>query len=294
MRPSRVLGPVAPALVVVACHASGPADAPTAGDRLELTARICAKVTSCAHPHDAPRDRDPAACFDASMAHPVQESDPLEACILAARGCAAVDACARDRADAPTASYCRSHPGTRTGCDGNHFITCSPDDPAESTAVDCSAFGATCGDLPPAGGLMARGCISPRLCPPGAPEVHCDGALAVVTCRDGATGRTACPAAARCEEHKGNDGAVSAVCESPDHRDEHAEPGVSRAASGPRTCEHASPQCDGDTLTFCAAGRRFHVSCPQIGLGACDPDAHGVDAACAPAARGPAPASPPP
>lgn len=293
MRLSRVLGPVGPALVVVACHASGPAGAPTPADRLDLAARICAKVTSCAHPHDAPRDRDPAACVDASMAHPIKESDPLEACILAARSCAAVDACARDRADASTTSYCRSHPGTRTGCDGNHFIKCSPDDPAESTAVDCRAFGASCGDLPAAGGLMARGCISPSLCPAGAPEVHCDGALGVVTCRDGATERTACPAAARCEEHKGNDGAVSAACQSADPRDEHADLGAARVAPGPRACEHAAPTCEGDTLTFCAAGRRFHVSCPQIGLGTCDPDARGVDAACSQATRGSVPASPP-
>jgi len=94
-------------------------------------------------------------------------------------------------------------------------------------------------------------------------------------------------------EHKGNDGAVSAVCESPDHRDERAELGAARVAPGSRACEHAAPKCDGNTLTFCAAGRRFHVSCPELGLGACDPDAHGVDAACAPAARGPAPPSPP-
>jgi hypothetical protein len=290
-----VLGPLASALVlvVVACHTAGPAGLPTPGDRIDLAARICAKITSCAHAHDAPRDRDPAACVDASMARPFRQADPFDACVLAAQGCAGVDACARDRADAPTTAYCRSHAGTRTGCDGSHFVTCSPDDPAESSAVDCGAFGATCGDLPQAGGLMARGCIYPGLCPSGGPEMHCDGALAVVTCRDGATERTACAGAARCEEHKGSDGAVSAVCESPGHRDEHAELGAARVAPGPRACEHAAPKCEGDTLTFCAAGRRFHLSCPELRLGACDPDAHGVDAACAPAARGPSPPSSP-
>lgn len=320
------------AWVVIACHAEGPAVTPTLADRIDLAARICAKVTSCAHAHDAPRDRDPGACVDASMARATRGADPFEACVLAAHGCGEVDACARDRADASVSAYCRAHAGTRTGCDANRLVTCSQDDPAESSAVDCGAFGATCADLPQAGGLMSRGCVSPRLCPPGAAETHCDGVQAVVTCRDGATERSACAGGTRCEEHKGSDGVLSAVCESADHRhcdtvgkrwcergrlvqcqphgpfgeaavtdcaalglacDEHTDLGAACVAPGPRTCERAAPRCEGDTLTFCAAGRRFHVSCRELGLGGCDPDAHGVDAACGPGTRGPAPAPPP-
>jgi hypothetical protein len=59
--------------------------------------------------------------------------------------------------------------------------------------------------------------------------------------------------------------------------------GAACVVPGPPACEHAAPRCEGDALTFCAAGRRFRVACQDLGFGACDPDAHGVDAACAPA-----------
>jgi len=334
VRRGRVLGLLA-AAVVVACHSANPAAAPSLAARIDAAARTCAKLASCAHAHDAPRDRDPAACVDAWIARAPAEREPVEACVVAAKDCAEVDACGRDRGDAATAGYCRAHAGVRTGCEGSRLVTCSQDDPAESSAIDCAAFGATCGDLPQAGGLMVRACVSAALCPAGAPEVRCDGPGAVVTCHEGAVERAACPGAARCEEHQAKDGAASAVCEPPSHRhcdtvgkrwceqgslvqcqphgpygepvvtdcaslglacDEHAEPGAACVAPGPRSCEHAAPRCEGDDmLTFCAAGRRFRLSCRALGLGACDPDAHGVDAACSPAGSGaPAPLGPPP
>jgi hypothetical protein len=317
---------MAPAAVLVAaaCHSGAPPAGPTpaAADRLDRAARVCAMIASCAHPHDPPREREPAACVEAWLARAPAEAEPLETCLAAAVGCAQVDACARGRRDALATAYCRAHAGARTACEGARLVTCSEDDPGESTSTDCAAFGALCGDSKQSGGLLARACLSPALCPQGAPEVRCDGpANAVVSCHEGAVERTACPAPARCEEHRAADGAVSAVCEPPGHR--HCEavgkrwceqgklaacephgpfgeavvtdcaalglvcderpPSEAAAcvAPGAHACDKTPPRCEGDALAFCAAGRRFRMTCRDLGFSACDPDAHGVEAACA-------------
>jgi hypothetical protein len=321
-----MLGPAVIA-VVVACR-GGSASAPGVAERIDRAARTCARVASCAHAHDAPRDRDPSACVDAWVARAPSDVEPFEACVEAAgRGsspssfCDQVDACIRARGDAVATAYCRANPGlARTGCNGNRLVTCTEDDPTESSSTDCAAFGATCGDSSQAGGLLTRACLSSTLCPPGAPDVRCEGDRAVVGCHDGAVDRTVCLPGARCEEHRGADGSSSAICESPGHRhcgtvgkrwcehgklvsciphgpfgeavisdcaalglacDDHAESGAACVVPGPRACEHAAARCEGDALTFCAAGRRFRVACGDLGFRVCDPDAHGVDAACA-------------
>lgn len=321
MRFARVLGPATAVVAVASCHASSPAG-PALSERIDRAARTCAKVASCAHPHDAPRDRDPSACVDAWVARAAADVNPFETCVAAAVGCEQVDACMRARGDAVATAYCRAHPGGRAGCDGNRLVECSEDDPAESSSTDCAAFGATCGDAPQAGGLLTRACVSATLCPAGAPEVRCQGEHVILGCRDGAVDRTACLGNARCEEHSVG-GTASAICEPPAHRhcdavgkrwceqgklvsclphgpfgevsvadcgalglacDDHAVAGAACVVPGPRGCERAAARCDGDGLTFCAAGRRFRVACHDLGFGACDPDAHGVDAACASAA----------
>jgi len=315
-----VLGPAAIA-VVIACR-GGPAAAPGLPERVDRAARTCAKVASCAHVNDAPRDRDPGLCVDAWMARAPADVESFESCVASAGGCTEVDACMHARGDARATAYCRANPGDRSGCDGTRLVTCTEDDPTESSSTDCAAFGATCGDCPQSGGLLARACLSSTLCPPGAPDVRCDGANAIVGCRDGAVDRTECLGGTRCEEHHASDGTSSALCESPGHRhcdvvgrrwcelgtlvscvprgpfgeavvsdcaalglacDDRTDAGADCVVPGPPACERAAPRCDGDALTFCAAGRRFRVSCPELGFSACDPDAHGVDAACAPA-----------
>jgi hypothetical protein len=154
--------------------------------------------------------------------------------------------------------------------------------------------------------------------------VRCDGTHAVVACHEGAVERTPCASGARCEEHRAADGAVTALCEPPAHRhcdavgkrwceegklvscqahgpfgeavvsdcaamglscDPRVEGGGACVVPGPRACERAAPRCDGDALVFCAAGRSARVSCRDVGFTACDPDAHGVDAACTASAR---------
>jgi len=313
-----VLGPAA-VVVVIACHGGGSASSPGAAERLELAARTCAKVASCAHAHDPPRDRDPSTCVDAWVARATADADPFETCVAAAVGCEQVDACMRARGDAVATAYCRANPGARSGCQGNRLVTCTEDDPTESTSTDCAAFGATCGDSKQAGGLLTRACVSATLCPAGAPEVRCEGG-AIVGCHDGVVDREVCAGGSRCEEHRAQDGTSSAVCESPGHRhcdavgkrwceqgklvscgphgpfgealvtdcgavglacDDHAEGGAACVVSGPRACVHAAARCEGDALTFCAAGRRFRLACGDLGFRGCDPDAHGVDAACA-------------
>lgn len=320
MRSKWVMAPAA-VVVAAACHAGAPPAEPAAAtaDRLDRAARACAMITSCAHPHDPPRERDPGACVEGWLARAAPEVEPLETCLAAAVGCGQVDACARGKHDAPATAYCKAHAGARTACEGNRLVTCSEDDPGESTSVDCAAFGGACGDSKQAGGLVARACLSPALCPQGAPEVRCDAAAnAVVSCHEGAVERTACAAPARCEEHRAADGAVSVVCERPGHRhcdavgkrwceqgklaacephgpfgeavvtdcaalglvcDERGD-AAACVAPGAHACDKTPPRCEGDALTFCAAGRRFRMTCKDLGFSACDPDAHGVEAAC--------------
>lgn len=320
---------VAPFVVVVglaACAPSTPPPPPTApspqqaAQRVDHVARACAKIASCAHSHDAPRERDPSACVDWWLGH-VKDGDAFARCVDAARGCAAVDACVRERTgNAIAAAYCRAHPGEQTGCEGATLITCADDDPAESTATDCAALQATCGETRAAGGLVARGCMSAARCPAGAPEARCDGdGNAIITCRDGAVERTACAAGVKCEEHKANDGTLTALCEPPGHLhcnevgkswcdgarlvqcSAHGHTGELKvvdcasigmacdaalahpacALPGQRACSPAAPRCDGGSLSFCAAGRNVKIACDAIGFSKCDPDGHGLEASCA-------------
>ncbi|MEO8874742.1 MAG: hypothetical protein ABI461_04065, partial [Polyangiaceae bacterium] len=47
-------------------------------------------------------------------------------------------------------------------------------------------------------------------------------------------------------------------------------------------CAPFPARCDGSFLKYCAEGVVARVSCVEIGLGACDPSAHGPEAACRP------------
>jgi hypothetical protein len=325
---ARGLGPwtlLAAAAAIAACQSSAPEAStpqtplPPEGARAWLSevARSCALVASCAHTHDAPLFGDPATCADWWLTHPPGERDAVHACLLAARTCDAVDACTREHGDARAAAYCASHAGVLTGCDGDRFVTCTGDDTAESTAVDCAALSGKCRENNMPGGLLVRACFSAALCPATAPDARCDGKKAIVSCHDGAVERTACPEGTRCEEHQDADGDRTASCESPRH-ERCSDPGARYCAGdrlvtceprghfgdvrvtdcatfgmrcagvGPRAscvsptpeCTSAPARCDGEAITFCAGGSRVRVSCASIGLGACDPDAHGAQAGC--------------
>lgn len=286
---------------------------------VDHVARACAKIASCAHAHDAPRDRDPSACVDGWLTRVTPTDDGVFLrCVNAATSCAALDACAKQRAGDPAAAtYCRAHPGEPTACADGRLVTCVEDDPDESTSIDCAAMKATCGESHAAGGLVTRGCVSPALCPAGAPDARCDG-NAIVTCRDGAVERTACAAGVKCVEHRGGDGVQAAVCEDGRHAHckeigrsrcdggrlvqciPHGQIGEERvidcgaaglacdasaakpvcALPGQRACEAGAPRCEGDALAFCAAGRAAKVKCTDIGFARCDPNGHGHEASC--------------
>ena len=211
-------------------------------------------------------------------------------------------------------------PGLARAATANRLVTCTEDDPNESTSTDCAAFGATCGDSKQAGGLLARACLSPALCPAGAPRCAATASMpssAAATARSSArrarrarAARSTAASTARprpsarppvhrhcdvvgkrwceqdrlvsCQPHGPlGEAAVTDCAASGLACDDHLEGGAACVVPGPRACDHAPTRCDGDALAFCAAGRRVRVSCRDLGFSACDPDAHGVDAACA-------------
>jgi hypothetical protein len=221
--------------------------------------------------------------------------------------------------DAKAAAFCAQRPGVVSGCDGDRLVSCGEDDAHESSVVDCAAMGAKCGEVKSSGGLVLRACSSPTKCPASAPDLRCDGTAAIISCRDGAYERVACPAGTKCEEHKDEVGDAAASCELPGRRrcvggtrrcedDRLIEcdrgkakvtdcigQGLRCAGIGPRAgcyvpenveCDKDMlPRCEGASLVFCAAGRLEKVACSELGLGTCDPSARGPFAACSTIAK---------
>lgn len=276
---------------------------------IPTASRACARTTAC-----SARFKDPGACVEWWMA---AGSEPLKKCLDAATSCEAVTTCLHGGGDARAAAFCGQR-GVVSGCDGNRLVSCSDDDTHEATVVDCAAMGATCAEIKSAGGLVLRACSAPSKCPAGTPDVRCDGPGAVVSCRDGAYERVACPAGTKCEEHRDEVGDAAASCVIPGQRrcvgglrrceeDRLVEcergktkvtdcvgQGLRCAGVGPRAgcyvpenveCDKEMlSRCDGDSVVFCAAGRLEKIACASIGLGPCDPAARGPFAACSPSA----------
>jgi hypothetical protein len=315
-------------LAASSCRA-GALKAPATEDRppppsslatLSSIAQRCARIASCAHPHDSPQWRNPSACVDFWVAHGAGLDAEVPDCLSYALTCDAVSACLHPGRQKAPAAFCRAHPGSMTGCDGTALVSCGVDDPDESTILDCSSLGAKCGDIVQAGGLSTHACVDSERCPPDLTKAWCSGALAVIACHDGEIERTACTGGSSCREHVDEDGEHVAMCETPGHAKcgtpgslhcdgtrliacethghfahEHA---VDCAASGlacsvsdagaactsPKTeCEGGHPTCENDALTFCAAGVRARIDCGEIGLGHCEVDGRGPDATCRPA-----------
>lgn len=280
-------------------------------------APLCARITACARPYDPDELREPSACVDHFLLR--ASDDPRTACLVKAKTCKDVSACIRET-DAAAASFCAAHPGVLSACDGTRFVTCA--DPAEdSNVVDCSKLGGTCAENRLDGGLVVRGCVSASLCPASAPETRCDGDRAVVTCRDGMADRTTCKVGTHCSAHHDPDGDAVATCvpssEARCDTEGRAEcrgdvlvecvagghygrarttdckahglacesrgTGAACVAALPSRCVPFPARCNGSALEFCAAGTVASVSCASAGMGACDPSAHGPEAACRPA-----------
>lgn len=287
---------------------------------LDEAAARCARIASCSHAHDAPRLRDPSACIDWWIARVRSKTEPIHTCLLDAKTCDDVGVCVREPGNRRAAEYCAAHRGVMTACDGDALVSCSSDDAEESALLDCASLAGKCEERR-TGGLVVRGCFSPKLCPPGAPDERCDGPGAIVSCHDGAAERVACGPGTRCDQHREGNGELSATCE-PIAGHAHCselgarhcqgdvlvecvvhghfgdvrvspckELGLRCAGSGARAacvidraleCEAGPARCDGESLAFCAAGRMLKVSCGGLGLGPCDPDALGPAAACGP------------
>ena len=298
-----------------------PADPPA----LAILAQACARASACTQGRESPF-RDPGGCVDWWLTDS-DPKEPLRKCLSEARGCDQVSTCMRGAGDARAAAFCAARPGVVSGCDGDRLVSCGEDDTHASSVVDCAAVGAACREVKAAGGLVVRACWSPQKCPAGAPELRCDGASAVLSCRDGAVERTPCQPGTTCEERRDEGGEAVASCELPNRRRcglkgaRHCEDdrlvecgrpghesearvtdcvgfGLRCAGLGPRAgctvptrveCDkELLPRCDGGAVVFCAAGRIAKVGCSSIGLGTCDPAARGSIAACS--ARGAAPA----
>lgn len=276
---------------------------------------MCAKITSCARPYDAPEFRDPSACVDHLLLR--GSADPKTACFAKAKSCKDISQCVHGDTDAGAGAFCGSHPGVLSACDGARFVTCA--DPAEdSSVVDCAKLGGTCSENRLEGGLVVRGCVSPGMCPAGAPETRCDGERAVIACRDGLVDKTACKPGTRCMAHHDPDGDSVAMCAPTDEGRCDAEGSgecrgdklvecvaeghygrvrtsdckshglACEAREGKAACVAASPsecvpfpaRCNAGKLEYCAAGVVAKVSCESVGMGPCDPSAHGPEAAC--------------
>ncbi len=310
--------------VIAACGGSSapPASAPHAAKKsspagLSQVESLCARIASCAKPYDPPVAREPSECVDHLLLH--GSEDESTRCLVKAQTCKDVSQCLHGDGDSVAAIFCNAHPGALTACDGSHFITCA-DPIEESTVVDCAKLGANCAENKLEGGLVVRGCASPTLCPPGAPDTRCTTDHEVVSCRDGIVDKMNCAAGEHCISHHDPEGDQIAACAVANEKrctdvgeaacdgdnlvecisDGHygrvrttdcAAHGLNCAAQGrvaacvaasPIECSPFPPKCDGGFLVYCAEGVVAKIACAEIGLGVCDPSAHGPEAACRP------------
>ena len=224
-------------------------------ERVDVLARKCARIASCAHRHDSPLFREPGACVEYWLEHLEDTVEPIPACLASAASCVDVEACLHARGNERAAAICAAHPELSTTCDGDALITCAKDDPSESTLTACAPIHATCGEAHAAGGLVAHACLSTASCPADVTRARCDGTAAVVACHDQVEERIACRPGTACRAHVDEDGEELATCEGP------AE--VSCDTVGRRACR-------GSTLVRCEAhghhGREASVDCGSLGL----------------------------
>jgi hypothetical protein len=204
---------------------------------LDDIARSCALMASCADAHDPTHLRSPSACTDYWLTNMRAERSVLE-CMLLAKTCVAVERCTHPESDLSAAAFCEAHPGTLGTCDGNQLVSCS-EPSEESVAVDCATLDGRCTEQPVSGGLLVRGCLSPTLCPEGAPEHRCEGTDRIVHCESGLADRETCPSGTRCVERTEAD-ERRASCEAIANADH------------PQRCSHPGfAACEGDRATFC-------------------------------------------
>jgi hypothetical protein len=206
-----------------------------------------ARLVTCAADDPAESTSTDCASFGATCGEAKQSGG------LLARACLSASLC-------PAGA-----PEVRCGAHGE-IVACRE---GAALRTECTG-GARCEEHRAADGALSAVCE-----PPG--HRHCD-----------AVGRRWCEAAAlvSCEAHGPFGEAVVTDCAALgmacDARAAAPAGGADCVVPGARACEPAPPRCEGGALAFCAAGRVFRVPCRSVGFAACDPDAHGVEAACGP------------
>lgn len=307
-------------VLIGACGHDEPAEVPKPSgpsEKLATIGRNCARIASCADAHDPTHLRNATSCVDWWLVSMHEEADLID-CMTRAKDCKAVELCTHPPNDLGAGAFCVAHPGALGVCDGSRLYNCS-DDPAESSAVDCASLGGTCTEQRIAGGLVVRGCTSPKMCPPNAPVQRCE-AESVIRCEDGLADKHPCPRGTHCSV-AATGGEPVATCEGERSADRIArcsKPGYA-ACEGDRatfctlvgkdawlraqdcagygltcgmrngrancmargaTCTSAEPRCDGESLVFCAAGSEMRASCKELGFAKCDAAARGQAAGC--------------
>ncbi len=215
---------------------------------LAQVARVCVLRASCAHGHESDAARDPGRCVTSWLAElDGRGPNAAQACLLRAQTCEGAHACEASK-DAAAVAFCRAHPGQASACESNALVDCG-DDPDEAERVDCATLGGTCQAVRHSGGLTESACVSPTLCPMGAPEGRCEGPGAVVTCIDGAAERIACKPGKTCVARADSDGVARASCE---------------LVGAPRCSAPGARYCEGDRLVACSGPRGTEKSAVTV------------------------------
>lgn len=267
---------------------------------VEAAVRACVLVSACSSPEDPLRE--PAACVSRFLAH--KDHDPSVTCLVRARTCRDVESClGRERVPDDARRACDARPGAIVFCDGDRLVSCENE---RTKVTSCTELRASCRELRVAGGIVARGCYSPALCPDDAPAQRCEAGIFTVSCQQGLVERSRCPAGTKCVEGPGQNGEVEATCTplgarpclpeaidrcdggklvscvaAASHRGVAVETDCAAAGLTCQTlgregacvaadfCEPAPARCEGGALRFCAAGMPVRAHCERYGLGPC-------------------------
>jgi hypothetical protein len=257
------------AVLFCACRGAAPPSPPTGSappaDRYLASVHSCARISSCAHKNDPPHYRDASQCVERWLAWS-EENNSAVRCFGSARSCSDVDACLHRRSDTLVTAVCNRHSGESTFCEGETLYQCDDENDDESRAVRCADIKGECKEHKTHDGLSSRACISPAMCPAGAPESRCLDATTLLTCDNGAADIARCDPGETCRLVRDENNEPTAYCAKPEQTQ----------------CDRVGKRyCEGSKLVRCAPagakGAAEVLDCAKYGL-ACDPTS--AQAAC--------------
>ncbi len=306
----------------LACHTQS--HTPAVGairpvDRYIESVHSCARISSCARKNDPQQYREASQCVERWLAWS-EENNVAVHCFGSALSCSDVDKCMHRRNDARVTAICNKHSGESTFCDGETLYQCDDENDEESRAIACNEVKGECKEHATHDSLSARACLSPEMCPPGAPESRCLDTVTLLTCDSGAAERTSCDPGETCQNVRDENSEPTAYCAKSEQKQctrigqrycegsklVRCTPAGARGAAEVLDCARYGLACDGssaspacrvpveligchdstarcrgsDQLEFCALGLRVAVSCKALGFASCDPDGNGLEAAC--------------